>query len=250
MARSFVLSGAVFGLGVGAVNGYVLISLPQLLKWPTMMAEEHHVERWLLQYPGCYGLSILACMLVMAMIWSLAASYQKFTPLVNFCSALVLVSSMIVSFNLVPALWLCVPSTQSGNPGSRLAMFITWWLFSYPVGLLVLAGGLALLEVLYQTLQKGQRTWRGHLYSRWLVLLPAFHWGFFTFWAWTTTATFCFNKHWMYIPPYSPLCVLGVAAGLTAFILSLVAKPSLKKDFHGWVRDQTLDLTSYIMWWP
>jgi len=160
---SFCFAGAIFGFAVGAVNTYTL---------RTTLAD--HCGQW--SKPMSF--SLLGCTLAMALVWGVTAYFTRKDILIRmteFCSLVVLVTGLSVGFNLVPGLW------PQANKVIDLGTLVAFVVCSFPLGLITLVLGLALLECLFAVLETSSRSWRGHFFCRWTTLLPAYHWGFFIF---------------------------------------------------------------------
>lgn len=41
----------------------------------------------------------------------------------------------------------------------------------------------------------GMRAWRGHWSRRWSAIVPAYHWGFVSYWGWTAVTMYLYDHH-------------------------------------------------------
>lgn len=166
--------------------------------------------------------------------------------LADFCNLTMVVSSLVVGSNVVPAWWI---ADGQGFMASNLGILVAFMVCSLPLGMLVAMLGVALVEGLYVLLE-GRKWWRGHLLRAARVVLPSYLWGFFTFWVSTIMAIWLFNQHGLYVPPFSPLCLLGMVTGCGVWMMKVWTAPSSSQDMHGWVRERAMEVKTYLTWWP
>jgi len=137
---------------------------------------------------------------------------------------------------------------QLGHPGLLFGLA----LFSYFVGHAVILCSLALLECMYYLMNRmtPSWSWRGNAVSRWKksLLLP-YHWGFFACYGATAATLYLFNRHREYVPPFSPLNLLGVIVGLFRFMVTYLSAPSFNHNYHKWAQQCALEIKAHLTSW-
>lgn len=90
------------------------------------------------------------------------------------------------------------------------------------------------------------RSWRGHFSHHLLTVLDGYRWGFLSYWMSVATAVYLFNKHRGFVPPYTPLWLLGLATGLLAFLLNFLHAPSSNDQYLQWYRQRVNNARAYL----
>lgn len=182
---------------------------------------------------------LLICTLTSGLLWAawaltaIIVNDDLLVHLPTLASLTILTSSLILSYNLVPILWLLWDG-KGPIQRSLVANNAAWALLSYPVGVAAMCGELAILEIICRLLEKYNasepipepgRLWRGDTFSRGILVFYSFNWGFCSYWFSTFVTLYVFDRHHGFVSPYSWLGFLGLPMAIGRYLYEVGVGP-------------------------